>query len=152
MRAEAAWSVCGSLAEQSKWGELAEMLRHPQAHVRREAVLALTEPLAPDVVEPLAENLDVPRALTLLAHQHVGEPAKIQALLDRLGPVEQAELLICLPPEALSPSRGWPVRCSRVPPPTGRLPCCCGPASCRPPCRHPRALDPARCAAVVLSG
>lgn len=106
VRTEAAWAVCGALAEQGRWGELAEMLRHPQAHVRREAVLALTEPLAPEVVEPLAENLDVPRSLTLLAHHHAGNPDKIQTLLDRLGPVEQAELLVCLPPEALSPFAG----------------------------------------------
>ncbi len=106
VRTEAAWAVCGALAEQARWGELAEMLRHPQAHVRREAVLALTEPLAPEVVEPLAENLDVPRSLTLLARHHAGDPEKIWALLDRLGPVEQGELLICLPEESLGPFAG----------------------------------------------
>ncbi|GMU53234.1 MAG: hypothetical protein AMXMBFR33_23800 [Candidatus Xenobia bacterium] len=106
VRTEAAWGVCGALAEQARWEELAEMLRHPQAHVRREAVLALTEPLAPEVVEPLEENLDVPRSLTLLAHHHASNPEKLQTLLDRLGPIEQGELLICLPPEALSPFAG----------------------------------------------
>lgn len=106
VRTEAAWSVCGALAEQARWGELAEMLRHPQAHVRREAVLVLKTPLAAEVVEPLSESLEVPGALPLLARHHAGDPGKIQALLDRLEPLAQAELLTALPDEALSPFAG----------------------------------------------